>query len=141
MEPLAREVWGLISQLWLAERPRINDELAALGLHPMQALALRHLEQDRPEPMRALADTLRCDASNITGIADRLEAAGYVERRPSPEDRRVKTLVLTDSGARARAKLAEIWTTPPPPIAALAEDDLETVRDILQRALAASPRA
>ena len=44
--------------------------------------------------MSSLAELLVCDASNITGIADRLEARGLVERRSVGADRRVKTLAL-----------------------------------------------
>ncbi|MDP9224300.1 MAG: MarR family transcriptional regulator, partial [Actinomycetota bacterium] len=60
--------------------------------HP-QALALLRLEQ--PRPMRDLAERLRCDASNITGIVDRLETRGLVKRQVDGADRRVKNLVLT----------------------------------------------
>ena len=41
--------------------------------------------------MSALAHALHCDNSNVTGIVDRLEAAGLVERRAAEHDRRVKT--------------------------------------------------
>jgi DNA-binding MarR family transcriptional regulator len=121
---LARDVWTMLSEVWLGERPRLNSQMAALGLHPMQALALRFLEPDRPRPMSALADAMRCDASNVTGIADRLEAAGLVERRPATHDRRVKTLVLTERGEDVKARVAAIWGEPP---AAVAEK-IERVR-------------
>lgn len=38
----------------------------------------------RPLPMRALAELLGCDASNVTGIVDRLEARGLVRREAAP---------------------------------------------------------
>jgi DNA-binding MarR family transcriptional regulator len=55
--------------------------------------------------MRNLAKTLSCDASNVTGLADRLEERGLVARQSSPEDRRVKVLRLTPAGERLRASL------------------------------------
>ncbi|XRQ11231.1 MarR family winged helix-turn-helix transcriptional regulator [Actinomadura welshii] len=84
---------------------RMNFEAAAaeLGLPPVQAMALMNLEA--PAPMRQLATVLRCDASNVTGIVDGLERRGLVERRPDPDDRRVKQLVLTEEGERKRALL------------------------------------
>ena len=55
--------------------------------------------------MGRLAATLGCDASNVTGLVDRLESRGLVERRPSAEDRRMKVVRLTPAGSRLRAQL------------------------------------
>lgn len=81
------------------------DAIAAdLGLTPLQARTV--LEMDEPTPMRALARSMGCDASNVTGLADRLEKLGVVERVPG-EDRRVKLLKLTDDrGLAVRDQLA-----------------------------------
>jgi DNA-binding MarR family transcriptional regulator len=76
---------------------------AELDLTPQQARTLLFLEE--PAPMSAVATHLQCDASNVTGLADRLERAGAIERVPGP-DRRVKLLSLTDSGRQLRARLA-----------------------------------
>jgi DNA-binding MarR family transcriptional regulator len=132
---VAHDVWTAVSELWLAERPRITAALAELGLHPGLALALRMLEPGEPRPMSTLAGQLRCDASNVTNIADRLEAAGLVERRPGDNDRRVKTLVLTPHGEEVRERVAAIWREPPGAVAALPEEDLRALRRILDRAL------
>ncbi|GHF51735.1 MULTISPECIES: MarR family winged helix-turn-helix transcriptional regulator [Streptomyces] len=53
-----------------------------------------------PASMSTLATTLTCDASNMTGIVDRLEKRGLVRREPSASDRRVKNVVLTAEGER-----------------------------------------
>ena len=92
----ATEAWKLMMKLVWAHRGRFIESVGELGLSPMQAHTLRFLQQ--PLPMSELADTLWCDASNVTGIVDRLEARGLVERRASPDDRRVKLLCLTDEG-------------------------------------------
>jgi DNA-binding MarR family transcriptional regulator len=70
---------------------------ATAGLTASQAKALSVL-RGSPAPMRALATTLACDASNITGIVDRLEKRELVRREPSATDRRVKNVVLTELG-------------------------------------------
>jgi DNA-binding MarR family transcriptional regulator len=132
---LARTAWAAVAELFLGQRPRINAELAGLGLHPVQALALRFLEPGEPRPMSTLAGLLHCDASNVTNIADRLEAAGLVERRADEHDRRVKTLVLTASGAEARERVAAVWAEPPAGFAALPPEDLAVLQRILARAL------
>lgn len=76
----------------------------SLGLTPLQARTLLGLEE--PIPMRGLAGIMSCDASNVTGLADRLERLGLIERVPGA-DRRVKLLSLTERGASLRAELEE----------------------------------
>ena len=84
--------------LVMAERARIPQIAAEFRLSPPQVHALRLLEPEQPLPMGRLACALGCDASNVTGIVDRLEQRGLIERRPSDRDRRVKVLVVTTSG-------------------------------------------
>lgn len=84
-------------------RRHVLEVAAAHGVNPPQAAILRHL--DEPVPMGALADNLCVDASYVTGLVDRLERLGYVERRPSPTDRRVKHVVLTEMGRETKSAL------------------------------------
>ena len=75
-----------------------------LELSPAQCHVLHLIEPDRPMPMGRLAETLACDASNVTGLVDRLESRGLSCGRPSAEDRRVKVLrAHADRRAAARA--------------------------------------
>jgi DNA-binding MarR family transcriptional regulator len=95
----------------LVDRLRVGFEAtaAAFDLSVAQAKALRHVAAAGPVPMRDLACRLRCDASNVTGIIDRLERRGLVERRASPADRRIKSLVATRKGDEvARALWIEV---------------------------------
>ena len=85
--------------------------------------------------MSALADALHCDNSNITGIVDRLEAAGLAERRPHARDRRVKAVLLTADGERMQIEIERRAGEPPPTIASLSPEDATALRDILARAL------
>jgi DNA-binding MarR family transcriptional regulator len=88
-------------------------------------------------PMGDLAETLYCDASNVTGIVDRLETRGLVERRSAPNDRRVRVLALTPSGEDVRERVLERMTDPPEPIRMLSRADQRALRDILRRAIGA----
>jgi len=101
---VAREAQRLFFEIGMVQRTRIGAAFTELGLTFAQAHALRLLEPDRPSPMSSLAELLVCDASNITGIADRLEARGLVERRSVGADRRVKTLALTPAGVIIRRR-------------------------------------
>lgn len=86
------------------------------GLTPIQLCALRAMHpSDGPSQstighvhatvntMGGLAATLHCDASNVTGIVDRLVTLALITRQENPQDRRVKTLQLTAKGRRVLA--------------------------------------
>jgi MarR family transcriptional regulator, organic hydroperoxide resistance regulator len=130
----AREIWELLLEL---SRTHLRDHLSAtisvFDLSPPQAHALQVLEPGRPVPMRDLAVRLRCDASNITGIVDRLEARGLVERRPAPGDRRVKALVVTEQGVALRAQLVERLHRVPAAFAGLSAEEQRGLLDLLRR--------
>ena len=66
-----------------AQRDHLPGFGAGIDLSPVQCHVLHLIEPERPMPMGRLAETLFCDASNVTGLVDRLEARGLVERRPS----------------------------------------------------------
>ncbi|MGE0295317.1 MarR family winged helix-turn-helix transcriptional regulator [Pseudonocardia sp.] len=85
------------------ERLRRAFVAAAAGadLGPAEAKVLKHVCSGDPQPMRTVARTLGYDASNLTGVVDRLEDRGLLERRTDAQDRRVKTVVLTPAGTRA----------------------------------------
>ena len=98
----------------LVDRLRAGFERVVAGfeLSPPQAKALHYVSESGPVPMRDLACRLRCDASNVTGIVDRLEQRGLV-RRETAADRRVKSLVATDRGAEvARAVWIQVRSAP-----------------------------
>ena len=120
----AAEAWRRIGELLELERCRTAGVARELDLSPSQLLALRALDPAEPQPMGRLAGVLECDKGNVTGIVDRLERRGLVERRPVDHDRRVKVLALTDEGAELRATIEDRLATPPAELAALADDDL-----------------
>ncbi len=135
-ETPAKEAWGHIWRIFQDDKPRRMAIIAELGLSFQQAMALSRLEPGTPLPMSALAASLQCDNSNVTGIVDRLEAAGLAERRAAEHDRRVKAIVLTPRGEEVRAAVVERAGEPPAVIAALPEADARALRDILARAAA-----
>ena len=123
-------------QLFTASKPQRVRIAQDFELAPMQLFALCTLEPGREVPMSALAEALVCDASNVTGIVDRLEARGLIERRGAPHDRRMKMLAVTGKGARVREAATRRMMEPPPEIARLSRSDQRLLRDLLRRALA-----
>jgi len=131
----ASEAWALMHELFHASRRRFLAVASEFDLSPPQVRALGVLDPDRPVPMSELADALHCDNSNVTGIVDRLEDRGLVERRSAAHDRRVKMLAVTPRGAEVRERLAERLERPPEPLARLSPEDQRALRDIMRRAL------
>jgi DNA-binding MarR family transcriptional regulator len=128
------EVWALLQTLFGQQRRAFLIAASELDLHPAQAGALMNLAS--PLSMRELADALVCDSSNVTGLVDRLEARGLVARQLTPEDRRVKQVVLTDAGRRVREQLVDQVGQPPAGFERLSGSELRDLRDLLARALA-----
>ncbi len=129
---LASEAWMLLQRIAFSQRPAFVAAAREFDLVPQQVIALRSL--DRPIPMSELARLLACDNSNVTGIIDRLEERGLVERRNAAHDRRVKLVALTPEGKRLKLGVDARMAEPPPPIEALSRDDQRALRDILGRA-------
>ena len=131
----ASEAWALMHELFHASRRRFLAVASEFELSPPQVRALGVLDPERPVPMSELAEALHCDNSNVTGIVDRLEDRGLVERRSATHDRRVKMLAVTERGARVREQLAERLEQAPGPLARLSPEDQRALRDIMRRAL------
>ena len=105
-EPLAVDLRLASLAVELMDRTKryVREAAEEEGLSVAQVDVLRRLRQG-PSPMRRLADQMNCEASNLTGLVDRLEARGLVERQAFPDDRRVKCVALTESGERLSMQL------------------------------------
>jgi|Tabmets5t2r1_1033131.scaffolds.fasta_scaffold74794_2 MarR family transcriptional regulator, organic hydroperoxide resistance regulator len=130
----AEEAWALLWSIMQANKRRMIEMARELDFSPVQLHLLRLLEPGVETPMRALAQQLFCDPSNVTGIVDRLEARGLIERRSLETDRRVKIIRLTPEGQRVRAEVVERMSSPPEEIAALSLESQLALRDALREA-------
>jgi DNA-binding MarR family transcriptional regulator len=78
------------------ERDRMRAALARhAGISGTDLDALEHLEADGPLTQRDLGERLSITSGAVTMLVDRLEAAGWVARRPHPTDRRYTLLELS----------------------------------------------
>jgi DNA-binding MarR family transcriptional regulator len=128
-------IWRTLIDLLRAQKFWLNAISDDFGITPQMAQVLDELPPAGSITMKALASVMWCDASNVTGLVDRLESRGLVERSPSDQDRRSKCVALTAAGKRLRRKLNERINGLPPAIAALSADDQRTLAEILERAL------
>ncbi len=115
--------------------------LGALGFTYPQYLVMLALWQDGALSVREIAARLRLGPSAITPLIDQLEAAGFVSRTRSGTDRRMVTVVVSETGrnlheAAAAAQEAVVCRT------GLSEDALRALRDELNALVdrIASPR-
>ena len=135
-EEIVEHLFALVDRL----RAGFEATAATFELSVAQAKALRHVAAAGPVPMGEVACRLRCDASNVTGIVDRLEARGLVTRRAGERDRRVKYIVPTPLGLEVREAMRERMARAPAAIERLSVKEQRLLRDLLARA-ARAPRA
>jgi DNA-binding MarR family transcriptional regulator len=133
VDPVAAGAVDAFLTLLARMRGHYTRVCASFELTPQLGAVLRGLAV--PSPMRELARRLHMDASNLTGLVDRLERRGLVERRPDPADRRVRHLVLTPEGTRLRHDLDVALTTDPPLLAGLDPTERGQLRTLLTRAV------
>lgn len=133
-DPLTLEVVELIGDVVTRYHQEYEHAAMRPPAHrrPGRVLNLLSLE---PMPMRRIAQKLRCEPSNITGIVDRLESRGLVERRPDPADRRVKLAAPTEEGLLTADRLRESLDFAREPLAGLSDAERGMLRDLLRRML------
>ncbi|MGK8503541.1 MarR family winged helix-turn-helix transcriptional regulator [Nocardia asiatica] len=94
-----------------------------------------------PVAMRALAETMACDASNVTGIINRLEKRGLVRREASTSDRRVTNLVITPEGERVIDTIRAKMRATRDGLNSLSDEDRNCLYALLERVFVARPGA
>jgi MarR family transcriptional regulator, organic hydroperoxide resistance regulator len=120
------------------------ERMAALGnrmkLSPGVIKTLMRLARADGVSMGEMARSIGCDPSYITALVDDLDQRGLARREPSPEDRRVKIIVLTDAGRALATDIDDVLSVPPASFSALSPDELRQLRDLLDKVLAARDR-
>jgi DNA-binding MarR family transcriptional regulator len=105
-------LWKLLrDDAFASLRDDFTARVAECSLSLSQGKLIRELA--KPQSQRELARRLHYDPSNITALADSLEARGLLERRTHASDRRFRLLALTPEGERLRASLEELLAQPP----------------------------
>ncbi|MEV5716414.1 MarR family transcriptional regulator [Amycolatopsis mediterranei] len=130
-DPITEDVVALLGRIVDRFVESYESAAAAQGLTTVQAKVLVAL--DEPLPMHRIAEKLKSERSNVTGIIDRLEARGLVERRPGERDRRIKNIVATPAGAELARNFRRTLGFAAEPLAALVPADRVRLRDLLVR--------
>lgn len=115
---------------------RLGEECFATRLRPLletdltvqQLRALALVQVDRESTPQRLADALGVSAGTVSGILDRLTAAGMTIRTPDPDDGRVRRVTSTEKGSEAiRRLVAHDEDLPPGLLTLLDIDDLRAL--------------
>ncbi|MFH8343686.1 MarR family winged helix-turn-helix transcriptional regulator [Streptomyces sp. NPDC018045] len=137
-EHLTVEVVELIGTVVARYHEEYEHAAAEHSLTGAQARVLGLLARE-PMPMRRIARSLKCEPSNVTGIVDRLESRGLVERRPDPADRRVKLAAPTEAGLSTAAQLRDSLDFAREPLGELSVAERALLKELLQRMLGITP--
>lgn len=86
-------------------RRLFDDRVRSLGLTAVQARLLLALDRHPDCNQGFYAERLEVEPITLTRIVDRMEAAGWIERRADPADRRARILHLTD---KARDRVTQV---------------------------------
>jgi DNA-binding MarR family transcriptional regulator len=132
---LEGEVVGLWFEMQARLEAHFTDLAAEYKLTAVQAKVLLTVQPDGTMTMRSLAAQLQYDASNLTGVVDRLEEMGAVRRQPHPSDRRAKGVVLTAEGQRTRQAFWRQLTSQSGPMGRLTSRELAGLRTLLRSAM------
>ena len=117
-------------RLIAAERPLLQ----ARGISMWAYVALTRLAEGPASTQQALAQQMGYDKTRLIALLDELAAAGLIERRPDPDDRRARIVALTDAGrARYRAARDDIRAMERSLLADLDERDRRVLRAALTR--------
>ena len=105
-------IYSKLLQLMFEAKHRTFAMGEDFDLTVMQSGVLMTLNADESKPMRVLSDYFMCDASTVTGLVDRLESRGLIQRQNHPTDRRIKLIGLTARGIKLKndiqAKMKQI---------------------------------
>lgn len=95
LDQLPGHLFRRLHQLAVA---RFTEQMDNLGLTPIQWSALLTTLQRPGLDQVTLSREIYIDTSTVAGVLDRLESRGLLQRRASPEDRRVRLLYVTEEG-------------------------------------------
>lgn len=99
----------LFAQICRLKHARVHTLYEALGLYRGQSRMLGALWAQEGLTHTELSRLLRVQPATITKMIQRMERAGFIERRHDPADRRVSRVYLTAAGRAVREDVQRVW--------------------------------
>ena len=132
--PYAESLSFLVSQVGARSAQLFAERLAPLGVSPRAFGVLSNLSGTGGQTQQQLADTLGIHRNNMVGLIDELEAAGWVRRHRSLQDRRAFDVRLTRSGSALVSRINKLIPVLDAEVGqALTDSEQHTIVALLQR--------
>ena len=129
---LKKNIYWQLLRVAINAKHHLMKIATTYGLTVMQLYILYVLKTDNAIPMNSLSSMLSCDASNVTGIVDRLLSHNYIKREENPKDRREKIITLTSEGALLSEKIADaLSANQPASISTLSDNQKQQLQVLL----------
>ena len=91
----------LFFRLWRASHTQTATALQTIGLTPALFAVLNYLQAHEGAIQQQVGSAMGIDPSTMVALVDQLERDGLAKRRPHPEDRRAREVLITAKGRRA----------------------------------------
>jgi MarR family transcriptional regulator, lower aerobic nicotinate degradation pathway regulator len=98
----------LFFRLWRASHTRTAAALQTIGLTPPLFAVLNYLEARSGAIQQQIGSAMGIDPSTMVSLVDQLERAGLAQRRPLPQDRRAREVLITPKGRRTLKQAREL---------------------------------
>lgn len=96
------DIYRNIMYLMMHAKRHLAQIMDERQMTPVQGMLLTIFQGDQGISMQKISQILGCDASNVTGLVDRLDSQDLIERSVDPNDRRVKVIKLSKKGYECR---------------------------------------
>jgi MarR family transcriptional regulator for hemolysin len=108
IEDLRRRFGFLLGDVARLYGNKIDQKLRRLGMTKAQCRVMAHLLLHEGINQAGLAELLEIEPISLVRMLDRMEEAGWVERRPDPNDRRARCLYLTEKAQPVFDQVIEV---------------------------------
>lgn len=130
----SRSIGSLIGESYRLITRDFNERARAHGLTQTQWQALAALSNRQGIKQAELAELLQVQPISLARLIDRMEASGWIQRRPDPKDRRAIQLFLTDKVEPILDEMASAAAqTREAALAGMDDSERQQLHDLLDR--------
>lgn len=98
----------LFFRLWRASHTQTAAALQSIGLTPALFAVLNYLQAGNGAIQQQIGSAMGIDPSTMVSLVDQLERTGLAKRRPHPQDRRAREVMITPKGRRTLKRAREL---------------------------------
>jgi DNA-binding MarR family transcriptional regulator len=130
------EISNVVSRLCKTFHERLRLDLDPLGLFKGQPHVINLLWAQDGLSQGELGEAMRLQPATVTKMVQRMESAGFVERRPDERDHRVSRVYLTEKGRGVKPKLDARWEVVADDLfAGFSAEEVDQLEGLLRRAI------